>query len=133
MDDINEFIRSLVKIEYIQSSGCYGLYPFQMYVETSDKKNKLEALDLGGDVKSCYKIVRERLQEKSNRIYLALDFPAFMDINKDFVAIMSIENSQFDLFAIPYNPNTGEQFEIRREGMFLKALTDEMKKHIHFN
>ncbi len=133
MKNINEFIESLVKIKYVEYSGCYGLYPFQMYVETSDKQHQLEALDLGGDVRSCYKVVRQRLQEKAGKIYLALDFPAFMDIKNDFVAIMSIENNQFSLLAIPYNSETGEQFSIKKDGMFLKALAEEMKKHLYLN
>lgn len=133
MKDINEFIKKLVKIEYVHRSGSYGLYPFQMYVETYDKKNQLEALDLGGDVKTCYNIVMKRLREKSNRIYLALDFPSFMDMDNDFIAIMSIENNTFNLLAIPYDRETGEQFEIRRKGKFLNALSSEIKREINFN
>ena len=104
-----------------------------MYVETSDKKTLLEALAIGGDVKLCYRIVRERIRENPKRIYLALDFPAFMDISSDFVAIMSIENSKFNLFAIPYNPVNGQQFDYKCDGLFLKALAKEMRNQIQFN
>ncbi len=44
------------------------------------------------------------------RIYLAVDFPANMDITNDFVCVIGYEKEEFLIYAIPYNTETGETF-----------------------
>lgn len=110
MKTVEEFINTMVKIEYIEQSNCFGHYPFQLFAETKDGGHEMNALALGGDVKACYERFLEYERAGAKRIYLSLDFPKGGDMNKDFVAIITLEDGEIDIFAIPYNVDDGDQF-----------------------
>lgn len=90
MKNVKEFVESMVKIDYIESEHVFGHYPFQLVVETSDGKFEFNALDLGGDVLSCYKKVRTYMRENAKKIFMSGDFPGVDDIKNDFVCIFSL-------------------------------------------
>jgi len=128
METVKEFVDNLVKIEYIEDSECFGHYPFQLFVETNDGKFEINALALGGDVLSCYNRVSKYLKEKSNKIFMSLDFPAGGDIEHDFVCIFSIVDDKFDIFAVPYNPENGEIYDEIHESTLLNTILDQFKE-----
>ena len=85
MKDLKEFVDTLVKIEYLDHCSAFGFYPFQMFVEAADEKLTICALDLGGDLRAVYKAFSDFHKDKAKRIYLAVDFPANMDIENDSI------------------------------------------------
>jgi len=124
MKNVKEFVDCLVKIDYVEDSNCFGHYPFQLFVETNDGKFEINALALGGDVLSCYRRVKKYFKENSKKIFMSLDFPSGGDIENDFVCIFSIVNNSFDIYAIPYNTETGEKYdEIHNSDLLSKLLT----------
>ena len=112
MKTVEEFVKSMVKIEFIEDSECYGHYPFQLFAETKDGKFEMNTLALGGDVESCYGKFSEYKSNDAKRMYMSLDFPKGGDIKDDFVAIFSFENGDINLFAIPYNVEDGKILDI---------------------
>ncbi|OWP76857.1 hypothetical protein [Flavobacterium oreochromis] len=131
MKDLKEFIAQLVKIEFIDHCNTFGFYPFQMFVEHQDEKNTICALDLGGDIRAVYKAFADFYKEPAKRIYLAVDFPANMDIANDFVCIIGYENSEFTLYAIPYNAETGETYSEIRDAKILDKIHDDLGLFIY--
>jgi len=127
MNTVKEFVENFVKIEYIENSGCFGHYPFQLFVETSDEKIEINALALGGDVLSCYKRVSKYLKEKANKVFMSIDFPTGGDIKNDFVCIFSIVDNKFDIFAIPYNSENGEIYDEIHESNLLIEILNQFK------
>ncbi len=130
MKDVKEFVEKLVHIEYINSSESYGHFPFQMFTEESDGTFNFSALAVGGIIQRQYNFVKEKVKNKSKRIYLSLDFPAGDDIERDFVCVFSIEDGKFENFAIPYDPSTGEKFEPIKESNHLSAILEQFKKFV---
>lgn len=129
MKNVQDFVKQLVKVDYVEQSDCYGHYPFSMFVETKDSKFEINALALGGDVAACYRRFKKYLQENAKRVYLALDFPSGGDIKNDFVCVFSFENEEFDVFAIPYKTEDGEILpQIKESEQLNKILADF--KHI---
>jgi len=122
MNTVEEFVESMVKIDFIENSNCYGHYPFQLFVETKDNKFEINALALGGDVASCYRRFAEYKNNGAKRVYLSLDFPKGGDINNDYVAIFSFEDGVFDLFAIPYNIEDGEVLDYIKDSAQLNNI-----------
>lgn len=131
---LDEFVKTLVKIEFIEDSNCFGLYPFPMFVETDDEKFELNSLALGGDVLSCYKRFNEYKSQNAKNIYIALDFPKHDDIENDFVAIFSYnrEGDISNVFAITYNNENGEQYEVitRNTSGLLTKIFEDFKHHV---
>lgn len=130
MKNLEEFIESLVKIEYIENSNCFGHYPFQMFVETNDGNFELNSLALGGDVEACYNRFAHYIINKAKRVYLSLDFPQGGDITNDFVAIFSFENGEINIIAIPYQESDGKSFEIIKESKHLDVIKSQLIKHL---
>lgn len=126
MKNIENFIESLVKIEYIENSKCYGHYPFQLFAEMADGKTEINSLLLGGDVVSCYRRFAHYINSGAKRIYLSLDFPKCGDIHNDFVAILTFENGNVDILAIPYNMENGELFEIIKKSTHLDSIKSQL-------
>ena len=125
MKNLKEFVDQLVKIEFLDHCNAFGFYPFQMFVEDKEEKVSLCALDLGGEIGKVYQAFAEYYKEKPKRIYLAVDFPAVGDIESDFVCIIAAEKDVFTINALPYSPNTGEQFTAITKSITLdKILTD---------
>jgi hypothetical protein len=130
MKNLKEFVDKLVKIEYLDHCNAFGFYPFQMYVEDKEEKATLCALDLGGDIRAVYKAFADFFKENPKRIYLAVDFPANMDITNDFVCIIGYEKEEFTLYAIPYGIETGATFSEIRDAKILNKIHDDLSKFI---
>ncbi len=130
MKTVEDFVEQLVKVEYVEQSECYGLYPFQLFCETKEGKLEMNSLALGGDVISCYKRVKKYLDLESPKIFLALDFPKGGDLIHDFVGVYSVMNGEPSLFAIPYNHITGETYERVYESNQLTIIFEQFKQHI---
>ena len=131
MKDLKEFVDQLVKIEYLDHCSAFGFYPFQMFIEHQDDKSTFASLDLGGDIRAVYKAFTDYYKENPKRIYLAVDFPAGIDIVNDFVCIIGYEDSLFTIYAIPYNAETGETFSDIRDAEILNRIHDDLGKFIY--
>lgn len=121
MKSVEEFISSMVKVEFIENSNGFGHYPFQLFAETKDGKYEMNALALS-NVVPCYKRFAEYKNNDANRIYMSLDFPKGGDIQNDFVAIFSFENNEIKLQAIPYQVSDGKILEGLKESQHLKTI-----------
>jgi hypothetical protein len=130
MKNLKEFVDQLVKIEYLDHCNAFGFYPFQMYVEEKEEKATLCALDLGGDIRAVYKAFADFFKENPKRIYLAVDFPANMDITNDFVCIIGYEKEEFTIYAIPYGIETGATFFDIRDAEILNKIHEDLSKFI---
>lgn len=131
MKDLKEFIDTLVKIEFLDHCNTYGFYPFQMVVEDKEGKLNMVSLDLGGDIRAVYTAFNDYFKENPKRIYLAVDYPAGMDIINDFVCVIGYENSEFTLYAIPYDLETGETLSDIRDAEILDRIHDDLGKFIY--
>ena len=131
MKNLKEFVETLVKIEFIDHCNTFGFYPFQMYVEHQDEKATMCALDLGGDIRAVYKAFADFYKEDQKRIYLAVDFPANMDITNDFVCVIGYENNEFTLYAIPYNTETGDTYADIRDAEILNKIHDDLSLFLY--
>ena len=131
MKDLKEFAEKLVKIEFLDHCNAFGFYPFQMYVEHKDEKATICSLDLGGDVRAVYKAYADFFKLNPKRIYLAVDFPANMDITNDFVCVIGYEKEEFLIYAIPYNTETGETFSEIRDAEILNRIHDDLSLFIY--
>jgi len=127
MENVKEFVDQLVKIDILEDYDCYGHYPFQLFVETSDGKFEMNALALGGDVESCYKRCGEYLKNGAKKIFMSLDFPANLDIKEDFLCIFSIVDGKFEVYAIPYSTETGEKYEEIHTSELLNKILEDFK------
>lgn len=127
MKDREEFIKTLVDIDYVESSGGYGHYPFQLFVETANGNIEMNALALGGDVLACYGRVRKYVQANAKKIFLSLDFPAGGDILNDFVAVFTIIDGQVESLAIPYNPTDGKKYAHITTSAFLTTVQKQFE------
>jgi len=132
MKDLNEFIEKLVEIRFVEGSNAFGHYPFQLYVELLDGKVEMNALLLGGNVKSVYNRVKQYVLKGFKRLYLSVDFPAVLDIEHDFVCAFSIENDKLTILAIPYDTETGDIFERITNSKALTTLLQEFKLNTNF-
>ena len=131
MKDLKEFAEKLVKIEFLDHCNAFGFYPFQMYVENQEEKATMCALDLGGDIRAVYKAFSDFYKENPKRIYLAVDFPAGMDIINDFVCVVAYEKEEFLIYAIPYNTETGETFSEIRDAEILNKIHEDLSLFIY--
>lgn len=127
MNTVKEFVEQIVKIEYLEDSNSYGHYPFQLFVENSDGKFEMNSLALGGDVESCYNRFGEYLKNNAKKIFMSLDFPASNDIDHDFVCIFSYIDNNYDVYAIPYDTETGEIYEDIHNNKMLDIILEEFK------
>lgn len=132
MKNLKEFEEKLVKIGFLEHCNTYGFYPFQMYVEHQNEKATVCALDLGEDVRAVYKAFADFYKEPAKRIYLAVDFPAAMDLKNDFVCIIGYENNDFTIYAIPYNVENGEQYAVIKHAEILTKILDDLGLFVGF-
>jgi hypothetical protein len=126
MKTVEEFIKSMVKIDFIEDSDCFGHYPFQLLSENKDGKIEINSLALGGDVASCYIKFSDYKKQGSKRIYLSLDFPKTGDIKNDFIAIFSFENEEINLLAIPYETENGNKLDYIRNSNTLSNVKEDL-------
>lgn len=131
MKNLKEFVDTLVKIEYLDHCNAFGFYPFQMFVEDKEGKATLCALDLGGEIRAVYTAFADYFKQNPKRIYLAVDFPANMDITNDFVCVVAYEKEEFLIYAIPYNTENGETFSEIRDAEILNRIHDDLGKFIY--
>lgn len=130
MKDLKEFVDQLVKIEFLDHCNTYGFYPFQMVVEDKEGKLNMVSLDLGGDIRAVYTAFNDYFKENPKRIYLAVDYPAGMDIINDFVCVIGYEKEQFTLYAIPYSLESGETLSEIRDAEILNKIHEDLSKFI---
>lgn len=130
MNTVEEFVKTMVKIEFIEDSNCFGHYPFQLFCENKDGGFEINALALGGDVSSCYRRFSEYKKQNAKRIYLSLDFPKGGDIDNDYVAIYAFENNELSLFAIPYEIKDGKTFDTIKNSTQLDLIRTQMLSHL---
>lgn len=127
METVEDFVKDLVRIELMEDSEDYGHYPFQLFVEKEDGTFEMNALPPNADVLSCYRRVATYVKENAKKIFLSLDFPRGGDIEHDFVCIYSIINGKFDIFAIPYNTETGEKYDEIHESEILTKIMNQFE------
>jgi hypothetical protein len=130
MKTLEEFITSMVKIEFVEDSNCFGHYPFQLFCENKDSEFEINALLLGGDVESCYRRFSDYKKDDAKRIYLSLDFPSGGDIENDFVAIFSLENNEVNLYAIPYETEEGKTFDMIKNSSQLDMIKSQFLSYL---
>ena len=130
MKNLKKFVDQLVKIEYLDHCNAFGFYPFQMFVEDKEGKATLCALDLGGEIRAVYTAFADYFKQNPKRIYLAVDFPANMDITNDFVCVIGYEKEEFLIYAIPYNTENGETFSEIRDAEILNKIHGDLSKFI---
>ena len=117
MKDVEEFVKQCVTIDYKEEHKIFGYFPFNMFVEKNDGSVDFVCIaTTDGGVLNVYKIMFKYISSGVEKLYLAIDFPAGMDMKNDFVCVIqydrTLESSKkFDLFAIPYNDKTGEVYE----------------------
>lgn len=128
MSNINEFIDSFVKIEYIEQSNCFGHYPFQMLIENKDGSKELHSLCCNYTCVSDYfRHFKNAQNEDVKAMFMSLDFPKLNDIEHDFIAILEYKEGLISLIAIPYNEN-GESLGIVKDNFALKKIYDDYVK-----
>lgn len=115
-----EFISS-VKIEFIEQSNGFGHYPFQLFINKINGDNELHSLYLNC-VSQYYKHFKKFQNENTCKMFMSLDFPTLLDIQSDFVVILSYENNEINLIAIPYDVETGKTFDIIESGTALERI-----------
>ncbi len=130
MKTVEEFVKTMVKVDFIEDSECYGHYPFQLFAETKDSKFEINALALGGDVASYYRRFAEYKNNGAKRIYLSLDFPKGGDITEDYVAVFSFENDKIELFAILYKVEDGKILETIKNSTHLDKVKSDMESYL---
>jgi len=130
MKSVEEFMKIMVKIEFIEDSGSFGHYPFQLFCENKGGGFEINALALGGDVASCYRRFSEYKKQDAKRIYLSLDFPKGGDIENDFVAIFSFEDGELKLFAIPYKTEDGKTFDTIKNSSHLEYIKNQALSYL---
>lgn len=116
MKDVQEFKEKLVTIDPIEGTdnSGYGHFPFQMVSVSPTGSITMTALALGGDVAGCMEKFKESVSCGSNKVFISLDFPSGGDVEHDFVAVYSYDNSRakvFDMFVIPYCSDTGFRYD----------------------
>ena len=127
-----EFITKMVDISHLEEYNCYGHYPFQLYVENLNGNREMNALALGGDVKAVYRRAGEYVKKGFKFLHLSLDFPASMDMKKDFVAVFSIIENKLTVIAIPYDVDNGNTFDIITESKVLNDIIENFKTVTNF-
>ena len=110
MKDIEDFVKSSVKIEK-QSNGEFGYFPFHCFVEKENGGIDMVVLAGVDSVDQCYQLITSYIAGNARRVYIAIDFPARIDIKTDFVAVFECKRAFLNLFAIPYDNKSGEIFD----------------------
>ena len=133
MKDLKEFVKTLVKIEFLDHCNSFGFYPFQMFVEDKEGKSTFCSLDLGGDIASVYKAFNDYFKHSPKRIYLAVDFPAADDIENDFVCIFIFQKGNIMIYAKPYNSQTGESLPDILQSNLLNNIERDLNHFLTVN
>lgn len=130
MKTTQQFIDALVTIDPINDSKEYGHYPFQLLAVDAENKAELAALDLGGDVKGCYKAFRAYVAREFPYIFMSVDFPAMFDMTTDFVVIFSLVEGNLEVCALPYDSKTGKRYPIVTESKILDQIKSQFQHFV---
>lgn len=126
--NVEKFIENFVKIDWVESSKTFGLYPFHLCSENKAGELTIGALFLGGDILSCYRTVKDHLQnQNATKVLLAVDFPKHGDMKNDFACIFEVIGDKVQIYAIPYNESTGEVFPLISDSTHLKSILEQFK------
>jgi hypothetical protein len=130
--EIQDFIEKIVDIEFIESAGCFGHYPFQLLAETKTGNIELNALFFGGDILACYSRVLHYVNHGYTKIFLSIDFPIGVgsDLQSDFVGVFSIIDGKLKSLAIPYNTANGTIFSQVTDSSYMKKVENDLFKII---
>ena len=110
--DFDKFVE-ITKIDFIETSNCYGHHPMQLAAK--DKSDKLE---LNALMHLKINDVKNRVDSYLNKsdfkeLFLSLDFPANDEISNDFVLILHInEKGLVKSLIKPYDVLTGTYLDV---------------------
>ena len=127
MGTVEDFVKNLVDISLMDDGVSYGHYPFSGIIEKQDNYIYLLSLAMGGDVLSVYKTIGKHIINGAKKVFFSLDFPGNKDLDTDFIAIISYENNEYKIFAIPYDVKTGETFEQIYDNILLTKILNQFK------
>lgn len=110
--DFKKF-EEIVKIDFIESSNCYGHHPMQLAAINSKGELELNALlhMKLNDIKSRvdFYIKRDDFKE----LFISLDFPSNDEIENDFVLLLHFQEKSLQESIIKeYDAKTGEILNI---------------------
>ena len=128
----DQFIDSFLKIEYVEHSKSFGLYPYAMVAVAPDGKLSISALALD-DVRLCYIKFREAIKEGSTAVHMLLDFPAGMDCTSDVVFVYSWDSEGLKMFGVPYDNTNGEQLPRIYSGMYLETIKSQLALYLNLS
>jgi len=110
---LEEFMRTLGKIEHLESCDSYGHYPFSLLSETQEGTVEMASLALGGSplgVIAYYKTFKDSIEKGHKTVSMTTDFPAGGDIEDDFVLAFGYtkETDTLEVIGKSYSLETGE-------------------------
>jgi hypothetical protein len=124
-----EFIKQLVKIDFIEDQQAYGFYPFHMITKNAEGITSMVALALN-DVRDCYKQFVKYILEGATTIYMAVDFPAGFDLSTDMVCVHTYIKGNVSVLGIPYDNMTGEVFQHVEESYYLDLILMQFRSYL---
>lgn len=116
--DFDKFVE-ITKIDFIETSNCYGHHPMQLAAK--DKSGKLE---LNALMHLKINDVKNRVDSYLNKsdfkeLFLSLDFPANDEITNDFVLILHINEKGLEKSLIKlYDVSTGVYLDVLENSEF---------------
>ena len=126
-----EFLEKFVDITFQKDHQCYAYQPFHLYVETKDNEVEISCMHGVRTVGDCYMLAWKNLGKQAKKVYMAIDYPAFMDVEHDFIAVFEFDKSSknpFGLRAFPYNNKTGERYPPILKAKVLALIASEFVK-----
>ncbi len=116
-----DFVKFLeiVKIDFIESSNCYGHHPMQLAAIDKNGKIELNAL-LHLKIIDIKNRVDSYLNNSDfKELFLSLDFPANDEITNDFVLILHINEKGLEKSLIKkYDVSTGVYLDVLENSEF---------------
>ena len=116
--DFDKFVE-IVKIDFIESSNCYGHHPMQLAAI-----NKKDELELNALLHLKFNDIKNRIDHYLNKsdfkeLFLSLDFPANDEIENDFVLILHINEKGLEKSLIKqYDVSTGAYLDVLENSEF---------------
>lgn len=131
MKNVKQFIDQMVKVEYLDHCGSFGFYPFQMFVEDKEEKQHFLCLNLADGIHKVYEVFTEYFKKQPKRIYLAVDFPAMLEFENDFICYYIYENGELIVNAQQYNAATGELLQKEYKCALLDRITQDLQHFLN--
>jgi hypothetical protein len=128
METAKEFIEHMVTIDEQGDDHGYGHYPFQMVVIKAEKKMEICALALS-TIMDYYTVAKKWVVQNPIKLFISIDFPKMGDMDRDFVAVYSIIEGEYEVCAIPYDRETGKTYPIveGKDSPKLQELVQQFK------